>query len=64
MLSKLKLIAGMQFKTEVLAVERLSAQTAQIKRVKNKINCFSHFTLIRVKCEEMFCKTNIKLLKL
>ena len=26
--------------------------------------CFSHFTLIRVECEELFCKTNIKLLKL
>ena len=25
---------------------------------------FSHFTLFRVKCEELFCKTNIKLLKL
>ena len=22
--------------------------------------CFSHFTLIRVKCKELFCKTNIK----
>ena len=26
--------------------------------------CFSHFTLIRVKCEKLFCKTNIKVLKL
>ena len=26
--------------------------------------CFSHFTLIRVKCEELFCKSNIKLFKL
>ena len=25
--------------------------------------CLSHFTLIRVECEELFCKTNIKLLK-
>ena len=25
--------------------------------------CFSHFTLFRVECEEMFCKTNIKLQK-
>ena len=26
--------------------------------------CFSHFILFRVKCEELFCITNIKLLKL
>ena len=26
-------------------------------------NCFSHFTLFRVVCEELFCKT-IKLIKL
>ena len=26
--------------------------------------CFSHFTLFRVECEELFWKTNIKLLKL
>ena len=25
---------------------------------------FSHFTLFRVECEELFCKTNVKLLKL
>ena len=25
---------------------------------------FSHFPLFRVECEELFCKTNIKLLKL
>ena len=26
--------------------------------------CFSHFTLFSVECEKLFCKTNIKLLKL
>ena len=26
--------------------------------------CFSHFTLFRVECEEMFWKSNIKSLKL
>ena len=27
-------------------------------------NLFSHFTLNRVKCEKLFCKTNIKLLSI
>ena len=26
--------------------------------------CFSHFTLFRAKCEELFCKTNIKIIKI
>ena len=26
-------------------------------------NLFSHFTLFRVECEQLFCTTNIKLLK-
>ena len=30
----------------------------------NSVNYFSQFTLIRVECEELFCKTNINLLKL
>ena len=31
---------------------------------EGKICCFLHFTLLRVECEERFCKTNIKLLNI